>query len=161
MLGKKDVSNAGVVGRLVGIGLLDGLGWGLVGLGLRLCGDVGKGLLDGRGLGLIGCLAGVADWNDPPPIGRPLEPPKLPPPKPSRELPKAGRPLPPELPNALPCLGGGLENPLNLLDFPPLMAPIAFPSLPPVVPSQPGTSHGQLQIKLTSSKAKPKGHLNS
>ena len=117
----------------------------------------------------MGCLAGLADWKDPPPIGKPLAPPtgkplappKLPFPKPFRELPKPGRFLPPELPNALPCLGGGLENPLNLLAFPPLKAPMAFPSLPPVVPWQPGTSHGQLQIKLASSNAKPKGHLNS
>ena len=78
------------------------------------------------------------------------------------ELAKIGCPLPPFPPKAFPPLTGGLENPLeNLLAFPPLRAPIAFPSLPPVVPSQLGTSHGQLQIKLTSSKASPNGHLNS
>ena len=77
---------------------------------------------------------------------------------PFKEFPNAGRPRPPEPPNALPCLGGGLENPLSRL--PPRPAPNVLPTLPPVPPHA-GTSHGQLQIKLTSSKANPNGHLNS
>lgn len=113
------------------------------------------------GLGLTGCLPGFADWNGRLSIGSRLPPPTTLSPKPFKEFPKAGLPLPPEPPNAFPCLGGGLENPFNLLAFPPLPAPNAFPSLTPGVPSQLGTSHGQLQIKFTSSKANPNGHLNS
>ena len=156
VLGAKEVSNAGVVGRRIEAGLLDGLGRILGVLGV--CGDAGKGLLEGFGLGLMGCLPGFGDWNGRLSIGSPLAPATPLPPKLFRELPNAGRPLPLEPPNAFPRLGGGLEN---LLAFPPRKAPIAFPSLPPVVPSQLGTSHGQLQIRFSSSKAKPKGHLNS
>jgi len=158
LLGAK-VSNAGViVGRLLGWGLLDGLGRGLVGLGVVGFGwGVGNGLLVGLGLGLMGCLPGLADWNGRLSMGSALA---LPTPL-SPKLFNAGRPLPPLPPNAFPCLGGGLEKPFNRLAFPPLKAPIAFPSLPPSVPPQLGTSHGQLQIRFTSSKANPKGHLNS
>ena len=129
-----DVSNGGVVGPEFTNGLLDG---------------PGRGLLDGFGLGLTGCLPGFGDWKGLLSIGKPL-----PLPIPFKEFPNAGRPLPPDPPNALPCLTGSLENPL------PLPPPNIFPDLPPVPPHA-GTSHGQLQIKFTSSKAKPNGHLNS
>ena len=126
-----EVSNGGVVGLELSAGLLDGPGRGLF------------------GLGLIGCLPGFGDWKGLLSIGKPL-----PLPIPFKEFPNAGRPLPPDPPNALPCLTGGLENPL------PLPPPNIFPTLPPV-PPQAGTSHGQLQIKFTSSNANPNGHLNS
>ena len=156
VLGAKEVSNAGVVGLLVGPGLLDEFSRGLVGLGV--CTDVANGLLEGVGLGLVGCLPGLADWNGRLSMGSPLLPLVPLPPKLFIELPNGGPPLPPEPPNAFPRLGGGLENPIA---FPPLKAPITFPRLPPAVPSQLGTSHGQLQIKFASSNAKPNGHLNS
>ena len=126
-----EVSNGGVVGLELSAGLLDGPGRGLF------------------GLGLIGCLPGFGDWKGLLSIGKPLPLPIT-----FKEFPNAGRPLPPDPPNALPCLPGGLENPL------PLPPPNTFPTLPPVPPHA-GTSHGQLQIKFTSSKAKPNGHLNS
>lgn len=144
-----DVANGGVVGPLFRAGRLDGPGRGLFDLGVS--GDERKGLLVGLGRGLIGCLPGFGDWKGRLSIGNPLALPM-----PFKEFPNAGRPLPPEPPNALPCLTGGLENPLSLL----CCAPNAFPSLPPV-PPQAGTSQGQLQIRFTSSKANPNGHLNS
>ena len=142
-----EVSNGGVVGLELITGLLDGPGRGLLDLGVS--GDERNGPLVGFGLCLTGCLPGFGDWKGLLSIGKPL-----PPPIPFKEFPNAGRPLPPDPPNALPCLPGSLENPL------PLPPPNIFPALPPVPPHA-GTSHGQLQIKFTSSKAKPNGHLNS
>ena len=95
---------------------------------------------------LTGCLAGLEDWKDPP---------KNAPPPTAGEgglAASAGR-----------TAGLRAGSPLPLIPaFPP---PKAFPLLiaegPAPEPPQAGTNQGQLHIKLTSSKAKPKGHLNS